>query len=149
MKFSLILPGLFAATVFGIFVFVEAGLGTEMTGILYLVPAIPWCAWLLNGLFIFKVGLAAWSWQASQRRGLLSGRTLWGYVAVWLAGTLCLAALPLLFFFPLHQEPAGDPLDWVIHIGWLKYLFTLAALLLLPWARIGLAPLALASNRHR
>src|SRR5205807_4904994 len=110
---------------------------------------VPWCAWLLNGLFVFKLGLAAWSWQASQRRGLLSGRILWTYVAVWLAGTFCLAALPLLFFFPLHQEPAGDPLDWVIHIGWLKYLFTLAALLLLPWARIGLAPLALASNRHR
>ena len=37
-------------------------------------------------------------------------------------------------------------MDWVIHIGWLKYLFTLAALLVLPWARIGLAPLALGAS---
>jgi len=82
MKFSLILPGLFAATVFGIFVFVEAGLGTEMTGIL--VPAIPWCAWLrpIDAHYRWSWGSIVLAWLINAALLLLFG--LWIDYGLWL-----------------------------------------------------------------
>jgi hypothetical protein len=58
------------------------------------------------------------------------------YLLLWSGATLCLIALGML------SAPWGDPFR-------LARLYVLAALLLVPFARLGLAPAALAMNRHR
>jgi hypothetical protein len=96
-----------------------------------LLIALPW---LFTFGLIAKILIAAWAFREANRRGLLSSRATVKYFAVWLLGTICFvtiaSAICLGTVFP---QP----------------LVTLGAALLLPLARVGLAPLALAWGRHR
>ena len=77
---------------------------------------------------LLKMGLSAWTWRrvtpARARR----------YALAWAVGTL---ALVVLVWLACPEIP------------WLRRRLLLMALLPLPLARLGLAPLALARNRHR
>jgi hypothetical protein len=76
--------------------------------------------------FIVAIGALAWAWN--------QGHVTWRY-PVLLAGLWTTAA-----GFLVWAQPT-----WTLHGGW--GLATVA--LFLPLARLGLAPLALAANRHR
>ena len=96
-----------------------------------LLVALPW---LFTFGLIAKILIAVWAFREANRRRLLSPRATVKYFAFWLLGTMCFvtiaAALCQGTVFP---QP----------------LVTLGAALLLPLARVGLAPLALAWGRHR
>jgi hypothetical protein len=85
---------------------------------------------------IAKFLLAAWFWRKTERRFVRQ------YLAVWLAGTLALIAFALLFWAGVRYLVPADSRQ-------LRSLFIFGAILALPFARIGLAPAALARNRHR
>jgi hypothetical protein len=110
---------------------------------------LPAVAWLLYVLFLGKVWLAAWAWNRACRQGLLSRRAAWAYLGVWAAATACLILLVSLVFWPAQGDDMWPPLQLAAHISWLRHLLILGALLVVPLARPGLAPLALAWNRHR
>ncbi|EEF60132.1 hypothetical protein [Pedosphaera parvula] len=88
--------------------------------------------WWIGSAFalaaLLKIWIAAFSWNK------IGPRRIWNYVLIWTTGTFCFVVLGLLV--------CPD-------IFWLKHLFILAALLPIPLARLGLAPLSLARNRHR
>ena len=96
-----------------------------------LLVALPW---LFTFGLIAKILIAAWAFREANRRGLLSTRATVKYFAFWLVGTMCFVTIAAAIcqgtVFP---QP----------------LVTLGAALLLPLARVGLAPLALAWGRHR
>jgi hypothetical protein len=96
-----------------------------------LLVALPW---VFAFALIAKILIAVWSFREGHRRGLLSPRVTTKYSLFWLLGTICFisiaAALCRGSIFP---QP----------------LVSLTAGLLLPFARVGLAPLALARGRHR
>ncbi|MBW3622216.1 MAG: hypothetical protein KY468_02270 [Armatimonadetes bacterium] len=81
-----------------------------------------------------KLGLAGWAAAALWRRGLLEGKTLAFSMGAWL-----LAAVTLI----------GGGLRLLPEGGVSFHSLMLGALLFLPLARLSLAPLALAWNRHR
>jgi hypothetical protein len=110
---------------------------------------LPWFAWSLNGLFVAKVWLAVWTWRRCWRRGLVSARAAGAYLAFWLTGTACLVALAHTLFVLVRSSTDPSGFDLPAHVGWLEYCVLLGLLLFLPLARLGLAPTALASNRHR
>jgi hypothetical protein len=83
---------------------------------------------------LLKLGAAAWTAARLARTGLLSERTLVKGAAVWLTSVLVLHAV-LLWLLSTPQVPA--------------YFLMLLAILAVPLARVGAAPLALAWNRHR
>jgi hypothetical protein len=86
--------------------------------------------WILGVMVAFKLCLAVFAWSKMK-----PSRT-WPYLLGWSGVTLCFVTLAIL------ARPAAD----VHHLG---RLYLLAALLLVPLARVGLAPLFLAKNRHR
>ncbi|HLX70474.1 MAG TPA: hypothetical protein VKV04_12675 [Verrucomicrobiae bacterium] len=86
--------------------------------------------WVLAVLIMMKMWLAARSWSKVEPRQ--SRR----YVIVWAAGTLCLVGFAMLARPPLDVERQ-------FHV------YLLLALLLFPFARVGLAPLSLNKNRAR
>jgi hypothetical protein len=92
----------------------------------------------LSLLFTFgliaKILIAVWAFSEVNRRQLLSSRTIFKYFAFWLLGTICLVTIA-----SAMSQGGGFP----------QPLVTLGAALLLPLARVGLAPLALAWGRHR
>jgi len=92
----------------------------------------------LSLLFTFgliaKILIAVWAFSEVNRRQLLSSRTILKYFAFWLLGTICLVTIA-----SAMSRGSAFP----------QPLVTLAAALLLPLARVGLAPLALAWGRHR
>ena len=96
-----------------------------------LLVALPW---LFTFGLIAKILIAVWAFREANRRRLLSPRATVKYFAFWLLGTMCFVTIAAAIcqgtVFP---QP----------------LVTLGAALLLPLARVGLAPLALAWGRHR
>jgi hypothetical protein len=96
-----------------------------------LLVALPW-------LFTFglcaKILIAVWAFREANRRRLLSPLTIAKYSAFWLLGTISFVAIAS----AICQGRAFP-----------QPIVTLGAALLLPLARVGLAPLALASGRHR
>jgi hypothetical protein len=96
-----------------------------------LLVALPWV--FTSGL-IAKILIAVWAFGEANRRGLLSPRATVKYFAFWFLGTICLAAIAS----AICQGTAFP-----------QPLVTEGAALLLPLARVGLAPLALAWGRHR
>jgi hypothetical protein len=85
---------------------------------------------ILAGLVILKYWAAAFSWRK------VTPRLTWQYLRLWLCATLGLGALALL---------AQPPFDMDRQV----YVYFLAALWLVPLARLGIAPRWLAMNRHR
>jgi pimeloyl-ACP methyl ester carboxylesterase len=133
--------GVFATTVIASFAVYFVGLPWLVNwaldeGFLRWESRMPWrvLLWATAGIFSAKMWLAWWGWSQSHRRGLLTRRSICIYWLCWMAGTACLAALVLLAF----------PGYW-----WVRNCLALLCLLVLPLARPGLAPLALAANRHR
>jgi len=86
--------------------------------------------WTLAALVVLKMWFAVFSWSK------ISLRRSRQYLLIWTTATLCFVGLGILC------TPWADPYR-------LEHLFILAALLLVPFARLGLAPSALAMNRHR
>lgn len=86
--------------------------------------------WALALLIVGKAWFAAFSWSKNPRR--YASRYLW----VWSIATVCAITIAIL----LHP-----PFD----IYRTSHLYLLLALLIFPLARLGLAPLSLAKNRHR
>jgi hypothetical protein len=110
---------------------------------------IPWIAWILNVLFVAKVGFAVWSWRRSWRRGLVSGRAVLTYFGLWWTCTACLVGLMHALFALVRSAADPSGFDLPAHVGWLEYVVLLGMLCFLPLGRLGLAPTALAWNRHR
>jgi hypothetical protein len=81
--------------------------------------------WIAAVAVIAKFGLAVFSWRKNA-----AGR-IRNYSVFWIGGTLCLIALAMLL--PAHR---------------FRPLLILVALLYIPLARVGLAVLSLARNRH-
>jgi hypothetical protein len=90
--------------------------------------------WLFTFGLIAKILIAVWAFLEANRRGLLSPRVTMNYFAFWLLGTIGFAAIA-------SAISAGTAIP--------QPLVTQGAGLLLPLARVGLAPLALARARHR
>ncbi len=90
--------------------------------------------WALGTAVVLKILLAGWSVRALHQRRLLEGSTLVRLLGFWLIGALALIAL-LGWLLPPDLAP------W--------YLVVLCVVLVLPLARLSLAPLALQWNRHR
>src|ERR1051325_3980425 len=96
-----------------------------------LTVALPW---LFGFALAAKIVVAAWSFRESARRRLLPPRLVEGYLFCWSLGTICCLAIA----FVLCQ---GTPVELRLALP--------GAALLVPLARVGLAPLALAHGRHR
>jgi len=96
-----------------------------------LLAAVPWLVAALAGT---KILFSRWTLRAARRRGLLTPKAVRRLAGVWLAGVLGLFAV-------LWWVVPSDLAPW--------YLLAPCAVLVLPLARIGLAPLAVAWNRHR
>ncbi len=86
--------------------------------------------WALALLVILKVWFAAFSW-----RRIAPSRTR-QYLLIWSGATLCFLLLGFI------SRPWAD-------VYRQEHLYLLAAFLLFPLARLGLAPQSLAKNRHR
>lgn len=99
-----------------------------------LVRIVPWLPWVLAALFLVKVWAAAWTVRETLRRKLALRRTILTYICFWLVATALLVATA-----------------WILasQVPWIRNLLMLCAMLAIPLARIGAAPLALARNRHR
>jgi len=96
-----------------------------------LLVALPW---LFTFGLIAKILIAVWAFREANRRRLLSPQATVKYFAFWLLGTMCLVTIAsAICQGTVFPQP----------------LVTLGAALLLPLARVGLAPLALAWGRHR
>ena len=119
-----------AAVAIGAYVFFYSGYGASLNRLVYF-PVLPW---LISVGLIAKFSVAARAFSETRRRGLLSTRFIAGYLLVWLAATAC-------FVGACHLL--------LPDVAWRRHLFAFAAVLLFPMARIGLAPLALAWNRHQ
>ncbi|MDB6124930.1 MAG: hypothetical protein JWQ71_3923 [Pedosphaera sp.] len=89
---------------------------------------VSWLGWGLTIAVMCKLWLAVFSWNK------ISAGRVGRYALIWAVGTGGLVALVMLV---------------CPNVFWLKHLLILAALLPVPLARLGLAPLALAKNRHR
>jgi len=85
---------------------------------------------------IAKFMIAAWSWRSTDHRRVRE------YLAVWLCGTLALIAFVLLFWAGARHLVPSDSHQ-------LRSLLILGAILAFPFARLGVAPMSLARNRHR
>jgi hypothetical protein len=96
-----------------------------------LLASVPWLLGLLVGL---KLLLAGWVMRALVRRRLLGSAAIARLAGLWLAAVAVVGALAI------WQVPPGV-LPW--------YVVSFCVVLAVPLARIGLAPLALAWNRHR
>jgi hypothetical protein len=112
---------------------IGAGL-TTYPGAVFRFLQSPWLPWALAGLFAGKVVAVLALAHLAHRRGWVTGRALARYVAVWLmaSGFLLLAVWLLT---PVH--------------GWMRWLLSLLALLVVPLLRPVFAPMALARNRWR
>ncbi len=115
----------------------------------WLLPALGWwiswhpellrisiqaAPWLLAFLVGAKLLLVAYVYRVLKRRRLLEPTTSRAAATVWLAAVVLLSGLAL----------------WLIPAGLMPWHSVICgAVLMVPLARIGLAPLALAWNRHR
>ena len=94
----------------------------------YLAACVTWLGWGLLGAVLLKLWLAVFSWKN------ITPLRKAQYALLWAIATL-FVVLPAWLVCP--------------EIFWLKHLVLVAALLPVPLARIGLAPRALANNRHQ
>lgn len=100
--------------------------------------------WILAFAVIAKIWMAVFSWRS------IAPERVHKYLLIWLAGVLCLIALAILEWahgtLSLTLTAFLDflPLD----VYRLRNLLILIALLLIPFARLGLAPSSFAKNRH-
>jgi hypothetical protein len=92
--------------------------------------------WIGASLVIAKYWLAAYAWRGVSRRHIRA------YLVLWLGATTALLTLGLLLWGMLRIYLPVD-------VDRLLSIIILMALLAVPLARIGLAPAALARNRHR
>ena len=118
-----------AATV-GAYSFFVSGYGASLNRLTY----FPGLIWVIAFAFIAKFSVAAWAFSEARRRGLLSLQFISGYLLIWLVATACLVGT-------MHVLSPD--------VAWRRHLLVFAVILLFPLARIGLAPLALAWNRHQ
>ena len=86
--------------------------------------------WILALAVMAKLWITVFSWSK------ITPRRTWQYLLIWSGATLCFVALGIL------SRPWAD-------IYRPERLSILGALLLFPFARLGLAPLFLSKNRHR
>ncbi len=86
--------------------------------------------WVLAALIVVKMWLGAAAWSKVEPRHSCR------YLIVWAAGTLCLIVFAVLSRPPVDVERQS-------------HIYLLLALLLFPFARVGLAPLSLNKNRAR
>lgn len=91
-------------------------------------------AYYLAALVALKWIVGAWAFRETHRRGLMPARVIFAYGALWLGVTMGVAAFA-----------------WLALRGTIvpKPAIVLGAMLIVPLARIGLAPLALNAHRHR
>ena len=92
--------------------------------------------WIAAVAVIAKYWLAAYAWRGAPARYLLA------YLLIWLAGTASLLALGIMVWGIVRVYV---PLD----ADRLRSVVILLALLAVPLARVGIAPLLLTRNRHR
>jgi hypothetical protein len=83
-----------------------------------------------------KFWIAAWSWRDAQKKQVRQ------YLALWSCGTAACIAFGLLLWDGVLRIVPSDSHQ-------LRSLVILCALLVVPFARLGLAPASLAGNRHR
>lgn len=119
-----------AALMVGAYAFFFSGYGASTNRLIYF-PALPW---LIAVGLIGKFSVGAWAFSEARRRGLLSTGFIAGYLLIWFLATVCLVGTVHLLLPDL---------------AWRRHLLVFAAVLLFPLARVGLAPLALAWNRHQ
>jgi hypothetical protein len=95
---------------------------------------LPWLPWTLAAGFILKAWTAAGSFWRVRRCRLVGIGAVSRYVSAWTAGTCCWLVLA-----------------WLVspRVEWFRDVLCLAGLLVVPIARVGAAPLAVARNRHR
>jgi len=96
-----------------------------------LEPVLQWLQWFLGSLVALKLGLALLFLIKGKQRRLLSGNGVLAYLCLWIWGTELL--LLCVLFAPVTGVAAR--------------VLCLLALLILPLARIALAPLAFAKSR--
>jgi hypothetical protein len=97
---------------------------------------LAWIAWGAAAACIAKYWLAARAWRNA------SSRYVRAYLLAWLGGTASFVALALVISGVMRIYMAAD-------VERIRSVAILLALLAMPIARIGLAPLTLAGNRHR
>jgi hypothetical protein len=127
---------------------VRTHLGANLAFVAVALPLLDWIAgnddvlvalwnaapWIAGVLVAVKVAAAGWVTARLEAAGLLARRTLIGGAAAWLLGVTTLYAL----------------LVWIAATPFIpRYGLMLVAILVLPFARLYAAPLALAWNRHR
>ncbi len=93
-------------------------------------------AWILATAVTAKFWLAARSWRR------VAPRYVRQYLLVWLAGTTCFVIVVLVLWRTMRTSAALD-------IDRFQIVVILLPLLVMPLARIGLAPSSLTRNRHR
>ncbi len=99
-----------------------------------LLPALLWVAALAVAA---KFWIAAFSWRK------VAPQRVRQYLIVWLGSTLCLITLAVLLWAGLLRYFLPSDIYRV------RSLLILAALLVMPFGRLGLATSSLARNRHR
>jgi hypothetical protein len=99
-----------------------------------ILTMLPWLPWALAAAFILKVWSATAAFLKARRHRLMSDSAVRNYLGCWAAATGCFVMLA-----------------WLMssRIAWLRDFLLLAALLAVPLARLGTAPLMVAWNRHR
>ncbi|HEY3391650.1 MAG TPA: hypothetical protein VGK58_03010, partial [Lacipirellulaceae bacterium] len=99
-----------------------------------IVNLLPWLPWLLAAAISAKVWAAVGCACQLRSRRLISSKYIAVFFCVWLTATSCL----------VFQGWLLSP-----RIEWLRNVFMLIALCMIPIARIAATPLAIARNRHR
>jgi hypothetical protein len=95
---------------------------------------------LATAALVIKLLLAGWAFRHGYRRGLISGAGIAGLLGTWLATVGC----TFLAFCLVHPENGRN----ITYLHQVRD-YALGIALFCPLARIALAPLALAWNRHR
>jgi pimeloyl-ACP methyl ester carboxylesterase len=94
----------------------------------------PPLVWVIAGVWWIKLLAAWWTWNECRRARLVPFPTIALYVTGWLLTVMALSAFAL----------TALPLD-----NWTRQVAAFAIGLVVPLARIGLAPVTFAGNRHR
>jgi hypothetical protein len=102
----------------------------EMTRFLDALP------WLVAIVVAIKITIAAWAFLAAMQRGLVAGRDLAGFLAIWFVLVACAVGLAALTL-PAGMPPAS------------RVAAMLGIAAFMPLSRFALSPLALDWNRHR
>jgi hypothetical protein len=101
--------------------------------------------WIVVLAVVAKFFLAVRTWRnvSPKRTGI--------FLLAWVGGTLCLVALAILLWCHglLDMELMAFCDIWPLDVVRLRSLLILIALWIIPFARLGLAPTMLATNRHR